>query len=53
MKDLHCHLLFDIDDGPKNIEESKRMLKKFYFENITDVVVTPHYISNSSYNLNN
>lgn len=53
MKDLHCHLLYDIDDGPKSIEESKKMLKKFYLENITDVIVTPHYISNSSYNLNN
>lgn len=53
MKDLHCHLLYDIDDGPKDILESKRMLKRFYYENITDIVLTPHYISNTRYNLNN
>lgn len=53
MKDLHCHLLYDIDDGPKDILESKKMLKRFYYENVTDIVLTPHYISNTRYNLNN
>lgn len=53
MTDMHCHLLYDIDDGAPTIEESKKMLQKFYFENINDIVVTPHYIANSSYNLNN
>jgi len=53
MKDLHTHILFNIDDGSNSIEESITILKKMEHLGITDVMLTPHYIENSKYNCNN
>ncbi len=53
MKDIHCHILYGIDDGASTKEESLIILKKAYDEGITDIVFTPHYIKNSKYNCNN
>lgn len=53
MKDIHCHLLYGIDDGSKSIEESIKLLKDLENSGVTDVVLTPHYIENSKYNCNN
>lgn len=53
MKDLHTHILFNIDDGSKSIEESITILKKMENLGITDVMLTPHYIENSNYDCNN
>lgn len=53
MKDLHSHLLFGIDDGCNNIEESIALLKKASEQGITDIMITPHYIEDSKYNCNN
>ena len=53
MKDIHCHILNGIDDGSKTIEESIRILREAYNNGITDIVLTPHYIKNSSYSCNN
>ena len=53
MKDLHCHLLFGIDDGSKTIEESIVLLKKMSEAGITDIILTPHYITHSKYQCNN
>ena len=53
MKDLHCHILMNIDDGSKNIEESLELLKQAAKEGISDILLTPHYIKNSNYNANN
>lgn len=44
MIDIHCHILHDIDDGPENIEESIKLSKFLYKENITKVFATPHVI---------
>ena len=52
MKDIHNHLLFGIDDGSKDLEESIKLLKKIKKEGITEIVFTPHYIIGSSYNAN-
>ena len=51
--DIHSHILFGIDDGSKNIEESIELLKQHAMMGITDVVLTPHYIENSRYHANN
>lgn len=53
MKDLHSHILMGIDDGSKNIETSIKILKKAEKDNITDIMLTPHYIKESIYNANN
>ena len=43
MIDIHCHLLYGVDDGPKEIEESVKMLKSASEQGVTDIVLTPHY----------
>ena len=53
MRDIHCHILYGIDDGSKSLEQSIEILKNAYSNDITDIVVTPHYINNTEYNCNN
>ncbi|WP_339060533.1 CpsB/CapC family capsule biosynthesis tyrosine phosphatase [Tepidibacillus marianensis] len=43
MIDLHCHILPNIDDGPKTIEESLLMAKSAYEDGIHTIVATPHH----------
>ena len=45
MIDLHCHILFDTDDGSKNIEESIQMAKEAYESGFTEICATPHYLA--------
>ena len=52
MKDLHCHLLYGIDDGCKTIDESVSLIKKMSDAGIKEMIVTPHYIESSKYNCN-
>ena len=44
MIDVHSHILFDIDDGAREIEESIFMLKESQNAGFTDVILTPHYM---------
>ena len=53
MKDLHCHLLYGIDDGSASLEESVGILKKAASQGITEVMITPHYMENTKYCCNN
>ena len=53
MKDMHCHLLYGIDDGSTSIEESIKLLKEMEKSGTTDLMLTPHYIRNSNFNCNN
>lgn len=53
MKDIHSHILSNIDDGARSIEESISILDKLYNKGVTDIILTPHYIKNSKYNINN
>ena len=50
MIDIHNHLLFDADDGVKTLEDSIDVLKDLYSYGITDVILTPHYITGTKYN---
>lgn len=43
MIDIHCHLLFGVDDGPKKIEDSIAMLEEANRQGITNIILTPHY----------
>ena len=53
MKDLHCHLLYGIDDGCRSIDESLSLLSKMKAAGTTELILTPHYIENSDYVCNN
>ncbi len=44
MIDLHSHILFGIDDGPKVIEESIQMCRIGYQDGIRTIVATPHIL---------
>ncbi len=43
MVDIHSHILFGIDDGASDIEESLEMLKAAQKANVDVLVATPHF----------
>lgn len=49
MTDIHSHILFDVDDGSKSIEESIELLKKLKDIGFNNIILTPHYIEGSEY----
>lgn len=42
MIDIHSHIVFDVDDGPKSLEESKALLTEAYRQGVRTVVSTSH-----------
>lgn len=42
MRDMHCHILPDIDDGARDIEESLAMIDAARAAGVTSIVCTPH-----------
>ncbi len=53
MTDIHSHLIYGIDDGSRDINESIELLKKMKDIGFDNVIITPHYIENSDYSSNN
>jgi protein-tyrosine phosphatase len=43
--DLHCHLLPNIDDGSRSVEQSVSVLREFAAAGVRHVVLTPHAAS--------
>ena len=43
MIDIHCHLLYGVDDGAGTIGMSMKMLDDAIGQGITDIILTPHY----------
>lgn len=43
MIDMHCHLLYGVDDGADTIEESVEMLRTAQKQGVEAVILTPHY----------
>ena len=41
--DLYTHILPGLDDGARNIEESKEMLRQAWKEGIREIIATPHF----------
>lgn len=41
--DLHCHILYGVDDGSKSLEESLAMLKMEYENGVRTIILTPHH----------
>ena len=46
MIDWHCHLLPQIDDGSKDVEQSLEILASLSEQNIDTVIATPHFFVN-------
>lgn len=42
MIDIHSHIVFDVDDGPKSREESKTLLAEAYSQGVRTIVSTSH-----------
>ncbi|MEG1494501.1 MAG: CpsB/CapC family capsule biosynthesis tyrosine phosphatase [Gordonibacter sp.] len=42
MFDIHCHILFDVDDGSNDFAESQAMLNAARNAGIDNIVCTPH-----------
>ena len=49
MFDIHNHMIYDVDDGSKNIETSIEVLSNLYEQGIRNVILTPHYIPETNY----
>ena len=42
MTDMHCHILFGVDDGAKSIDISLELLKQEIANNVKNIILTPH-----------
>ena len=49
MIDIHSHLLPGIDDGVRTFDESLRILAELSKQDITELILTPHYVATSTY----
>lgn len=43
MIDIHSHILYDLDDGPKTLEDTIAMIHTAREDGICAMIVTPHY----------
>jgi protein-tyrosine phosphatase len=43
MIDLHCHILPNVDDGPKGLAESVEMARQAVQQGIKTIIATPHH----------
>lgn len=50
MIDIHTHILNEVDDGARSINETYIMIEKAKGAGFTDIICTPHYIEDY-YNL--
>ncbi len=44
MIDIHCHVLFEADDGAQDIETSIEMCKIAHDDGVKAIIATPHFI---------
>lgn len=42
LHDVHCHIMYGVDDGAQDREQSARMLEMAYEEGIRSIILTPH-----------
>lgn len=43
MRDIHCHILPGLDDGPDSMEQSLRMIQEAYGRGVRGMIATPHF----------
>ena len=51
MIDIHSHLLYGVDDGSKSLEESIEILRNLKNVGFESIILTPHYIKDSTYSV--
>ena len=44
MIDIHSHILYGVDDGIQNIDDSILLLKQISMLGVKDIILTPNYI---------
>ena len=40
---MHCHILPEVDDGSRSMEESLKMLEMEYNDGVRHIILTPHF----------
>ncbi|MCT2534626.1 tyrosine protein phosphatase [Aquibacillus koreensis] len=45
MIDIHCHIVANIDDGAKNMDESVEMAREAVSQGIDSLIATPHHLN--------
>lgn len=43
MIDMHCHMLYGVDDGARTMEEAIAMLQEAKSQGVDGIILTPHY----------
>lgn len=43
--DIHCHILPGVDDGAKNMEQTREMLRIACTEGVREIITTPHFFA--------
>jgi protein-tyrosine phosphatase len=49
MYDIHCHLIYGVDDGSVDIESSLELIKLAFNNGYKGLVLTPHYVEDSNF----
>lgn len=52
MIDVHCHVLFGVDDGASTIDDSLRMIEVAIQNGMTKMICTPHLIPGHRFEIN-
>ena len=42
MIDIHSHIVFDVDDGPKTREDTRALLEESYHQGVRTIISTSH-----------
>ena len=53
MVDIHTHIIPNVDDGSKSIEDTFALFREAAEEGFSDIILTPHYIEGTEYSAEN
>lgn len=52
MIDLHSHIIYGVDDGARDVNDSLALLKEAEKYGVTDILLTPHFLENRKLDIN-
>lgn len=41
--DIHCHIIPAVDDGARDLDETRKLLRMEYDQGVRSIIVTPHF----------